>query len=94
MKFVKVATLILSSSVILTGCGTLKGWFGKRDNGTLDYQKSQKLDPIKLPANQAHAEFSPLYPTPSASQPNSLTLTNEAGKQYELPKPPKIHPNQ
>lgn len=84
----KSLILLLSASVLLSGCGTLKGWFGKRDNGSLDYQQSQKLDPIKLPADQASADFIPLYETPKSGQ-NTLTLTNESGSQYQLPTPPK-----
>lgn len=84
----KSLILLLSASVLLSGCGTLKGWFGKRDNGSLDYQQSQKLDPIKLPTDQASADFVPLYETPKAG-PNTLTLTNESGSQYQLPTPPK-----
>lgn len=51
----------------------MKGWLGKRDNGSLDYQQSQKLPPIKLPASQASADFVPLYETPAVGQ-NTLDL--------------------
>ena len=66
----------------------MKGWLGKRDDGSLDYQQSQKLPPIKLPASQASADFIPLYETPAVGQ-NTLDLHNESGSQYQLPAPPK-----
>ena len=79
-------TVILGSTVVLSGCQTAKGVIGKRDNGSLDYQSSKKLAPLQLPANQNTAAFVPLYPTPSVGA-NTLTLQNDAGKQYQLPKP-------
>ena len=79
-------TVILGSTLVLSGCQTAKGVIGKRDNGSLDYQSSKKLAPLQLPANQNTAAFVPLYPTPSVGA-NTLTLQNEAGKQYQLPKP-------
>jgi hypothetical protein len=39
-----------------------------------------------LPADAQTAPFVPLYPTPNAGV-NTLNLENEAGKQYQLPKP-------
>ena len=84
----KSLIITLSASVLLSGCGTMKGWLGKRDNGSLDYQQSQKLPPIKLPASQASADFVPLYETPAVGQ-NTLDLQNESGSQYQLPAPPK-----
>lgn len=90
MNKLTIITAILLASVTLTGCSTVKGLLGKRDNGSLDYQQSQKLDPIKLPEGQATAEFTPLYPTPTVGK-NTLELTNESGSQYQLPAPPKVH---
>lgn len=89
MNMTKISTLMLVATLAVSGCSTIKGWTGKRDNGSLDYQKSHKLDPIKLPANQRSAEFVPLYPTPAVGQ-NTLDITNESGSQYALPKPPKV----
>lgn len=89
MTITKLTTLILAVSVALTGCTTIKDYMGKRSNGTLDYQNSQKLDPLALPAGQQTAEFTPLYPTPHVGE-NTLNLTNSAGRQYELPKPPQV----
>ena len=81
------ATLVaLSSTLILSGCQATKGWLGKRDNGSLNYQNSKKLAPLVLPAEQETAAFTPLYPTPEMGV-NTLTLTNEAGKQFKLPPP-------
>lgn len=80
------AIVALSSTLILSGCQATKGWLGKRDDGSLAYQDSKKLAPLVLPAQQNTAAFTPLYPTPDVGA-NTLTLTNEAGKQFKLPPP-------
>lgn len=77
---------ILGSTLLLSGCQSTKSLFGKRDDGSLAYQNSEKLAPIELPAEQATAPFVPLYPTPNVGV-NTLELTNESGKQYQLPRP-------
>ena len=82
-------SIVLGSTLLLSGCQTAKGWLGQRDNGSLEYQDSKKLSPLELPAEQETAPFVPLYPTPDARG-NTLKLTNEAGKQYQLPKPERI----
>lgn len=87
----KLITLFLASVLVLSGCSTINGWLGKKDNGSLDYQQSKKLDPIKLPANQPSAAFTPLYPTPNQAPANTLKLTNESNARYALPKPPTIN---
>ena len=86
----------LMASLLLSGCNTmsnvgstLKGWLGKRDNGSLDYQAAKKLAPIELPQGQVTAEFTPLYPTPAVGE-NTLNVVNESGKQYRLPAPPQV----
>lgn len=78
--------LLLGSTLVLSGCQTAKNLIGKRDNGSLEYQDSKKLVPIQLPAEQDTAAFVPLYPTPNMGV-NTLILQNDAGKQYQLPKP-------
>lgn len=78
--------VILGSSLVLSGCQATKGFFGKRDNGSLDYQDSKKLAALELPVAKQTAPFVPLYQTPAVGA-NTLTLKNEAGKQYQLPKP-------
>lgn len=83
---IALSAVIVSSAMMLSGCQTAKGWIAKRDNGSLDYQSSQKLAPLELPANQETAAFIPLYPTPSVGA-NTLELQNAAKKQYQLPKP-------
>ena len=85
-KFPTMLTLVLGSALVLSGCQATKGFIGKRDNGSLEYQQSKKLTPLELPAEQETAPFVPLYPTPNAGA-NKLKLQNEAGKQYQLPKP-------
>ena len=79
-------TVVLGSTLILSGCQATKDFIGKRDNGSLEYQQSKKLAPLELPAAQETAPFVPLYPTPNVGA-NTLKLENEAGKQYQLPQP-------
>ncbi len=84
--FPAAMTVVLGSTLVLSGCQATKEFIGKRDNGSLEYQQSKKLAPLQLPAAQETAPFVPLYPTPNAGA-NTLTLQNESGKQYQLPKP-------
>lgn len=84
--FPAMMVLVLGSTLVLSGCQMTKGFLGKRDNGSLEYQESKKLAPLELPVTQQPAAFVPLYTTPNAGV-NTLTLQNEAGKQYQLPKP-------
>ncbi|MDO4895040.1 hypothetical protein [Moraxella sp.] len=89
MKFPKFMVAVASAVVLMSGCSTIKGVFAKRDNGSLTYRQSQKLAPIQLPANQPAGDFVPLYTAPNAVGELS-DFTNEAGKQYQLPKPPTV----
>lgn len=82
----QVVVIGASSLAVLSGCQATKGAFGKIDDGSLAYQKSEKLDPIELPVEQETAPFVPLYPTPAVGV-NTLDLENESGKRYELPAP-------
>ncbi|MBF2719024.1 hypothetical protein IP510_03865 [Psychrobacter sp. NG254] len=91
--FPAMLTLVLGSTLVLSGCQSTKNLLGKRDNGSLDYQQSKKLAPIELPAAQETAPFVPLYSTPNAGA-NTLTLQNESGNQYQLPKPQRAVSNQ
>ena len=59
--FPALLTLILGSTLVLSGCQSAKNLLGKRDNGSLEYQQSKKLVPIELPANKEPAPFVPLY---------------------------------
>ena len=85
-KIFPTMMVVLASTLVLSGCQATKDFIGKRDNGSLEYQQSKKLAPLQLPTAQETAPFVPLYPTPNAGG-NTLTLQNEAGKQYQLPKP-------
>lgn len=85
-KIFPTMMVVLASTLVLSGCQATKDFIGKRDNGSLEYQQSKKLAPLQLPVAQEIAPFVPLYPTPNAGG-NTLTLQNEAGKQYQLPKP-------
>ena len=58
-SFAALLTLVLGSTVVLSGCQTAKGWLSQRDNGSLEYQNSQKLAPLELPAAQKTAAFIP-----------------------------------
>lgn len=82
----KVLMTLATTAVVLTGCQSVNGITAKRDNGSLDYQKSQRLDPIQLPVNQATGSFIPIYVVPNVPE-NSVNVTNEAGTQYQLPRP-------
>ena len=84
--FPAMLAIILGSTLVLSGCQSVKEVIGKRDNGSLEYQQSQKLAPLQLPADAQTAAFVPLYPTPNVGV-NTLELQNESGKQYKLPKP-------
>ncbi|MGO2385925.1 MAG: hypothetical protein ACTH6Z_02230 [Psychrobacter sp.] len=90
--FPAMLTLVLGSTLVLSGCQATKDLLGKRDNGSLDYQQSKKLAPIELPAAQETAPFVPLYSTPNAGA-NTLKLQNESGNQYQLPKPQRAVSN-
>ncbi|MDV2859492.1 hypothetical protein R0I52_02050 [Psychrobacter sp. CAM01] len=84
--FPALLTVVLGSTFVLSGCQSVKNVLGKRDDGSLEYQQSKKLAPIELPVNKEPAPFVPLYPTPNAGT-NTLTLKNDSGSQYQLPKP-------
>ena len=84
-------TVVMGSTLVLSGCQATKSFLGKRNNGSLEYQQSQKLTPLQLPADQQTAPFVPLYPTPNVGT-NTLILQNDAGKQYQLPKPERAVP--
>lgn len=88
MTALKLTALAMMSVVLLTGCQSIKGVLGKRDNGSLDYVYATKLEPIRLPTNQASAPFVPLYNVPDVAG-EIIPSTNESGKQYELPRPPQ-----
>lgn len=90
-RLTAIFTLVLSSTLVLSGCQATKELLGKRDNGSLEYQDSKKLAPLELPVAQEAAPFVPLYPTPSLGA-NTLKLQNESGKQYQLPKPERVVP--
>lgn len=83
---IQVMVIGASSVAFLSGCQATKGAFGRIDDGSLAYQKSEKLDPIELPADQEAAPFIPLYPTPAVGV-NTLKTENESGKRFELPPP-------
>ncbi len=85
-KNLALVSLLAMLALSLSACSTSKNLFGKRDNGSLKYQQSHLLEPIKMPVEQKNRPFVPLYPTIDMGK-SSINLTNEAGKQYRLPKP-------
>lgn len=89
--FTAVLTLVLSSTVVLSGCQSARNLLSNRDDGSLTYQQSTKIAPLEMPVEQEAAPFVPLYPTPELGE-NTLQLKNEAGKQYQLPKPERAVP--
>ncbi|MEN2751893.1 hypothetical protein AAIR29_09630 [Psychrobacter sp. FBL11] len=90
-RLTALVTVVLSSTLVLSGCQATKELLGKRDNGSLEYQDSKKLAPLEMPVAQESAPFVPLYPTPNLGA-NTLKLQNESGKQYQLPKPERAVP--
>lgn len=86
LSIMKVAVIGASSLVFVSGCQATKSLFGNIEDGSLDYKKAEKLDPLQLPADQETAPFVPLYPTPAVGT-NTLELENDSGKRFELPAP-------
>lgn len=86
---VKLVLGLMTTSMVLSGCQQINSLLAKRDNGSLDYLQAKKLQPLELPANQQTAPFIPLYATPEVPQ-TLEPSTNQAGKQYQLPKPPQV----
>lgn len=85
----KLLVGLLTAGVLLSGCQQVNGLLAKRDNGSLDYLNAKKLPPIALPADQQHAPFTPLYAVPDVPKAVEPS-TNQTGKQYQLPTPPKV----
>lgn len=89
---IKITIMMLMTAVVLSGCSSVKSVLNKRDNGTLNYQKSHQLDPIQLPKNQTSGDFVPLYPVAQSKAQNTLELSNAQGTRYQLPRPPSVTP--
>lgn len=89
MTLIKLTAIFCIAMTTMTGCQSIKGVLGKRDNGSLDYVHATKLDPIRLPAEQASAPFIPLYDVPETTG-ELKPSTNESGRQFELPRPPQV----
>lgn len=92
MKTRLIILLGLSSALCLSACQSTKTLLGKRDNGSLDYRQTQKLDPILLPQEQRAPMpiFVPIYDTPDITSEQVDPFTNATGTQYQLPKPPTV----
>lgn len=75
--------IIASASIAMTGCTTFKRKVG--DN-SLDYTKTKKLEPIQLPADAQTLPFTPVYTVPQSGE-NTLKITKEGSKRFELPRP-------
>ncbi len=86
MKIFKIMTTVVVTASLLSGCQMISDWSGKRNNGSLDYQKSKLLAPIKLPAEQKTQGFVHLYPAIEMGK-STIDTTNKTGTQYELPAP-------
>lgn len=82
----QVAIIGISSVAVLSGCQATRDLFGRVDDGTLDYQKAEKLEPLQLPADKETAPFVPLYPTPHVGV-NTIDTENKSGQRYDLPPP-------
>lgn len=89
MKTLKLLTLVAITTSMLAGCQTVRDWAGKRDNGSLEYQKSELLTPIELPATQDSQPFVKMYPTVDLGD-STVNTTNKTGTQFALPAPQRI----
>lgn len=78
-----VLAIIASASIAMTGCTAFKRKVG--DN-SLDYTKTKKLEPIQLPAEAQTLPFTPIYQVPQSGE-NTLKITKEGSKRFELPRP-------
>lgn len=81
IKITILGVFVMSS---LTACSTLRH---RVADNSLDYQKAVKLDPVLLPADAQTHVFTPIYQVPNHVGENTLTLENQTGKRFELPKP-------
>lgn len=93
-RFVRIAPAVLlaSTAMLMTGCQSTKNLFANYDNGSLDYQDSKLLDPIRLPAQQETQPFVPFYPTINLGD-SVIDVKNTSGKQYQLPTPSQYPTN-
>lgn len=87
-RSVRTAAVVLlaGTAMLMTGCQSTKNLFAKYDNGSLEYQNSKLLSPIRLPAEQETQPFVPFYPTIDLGD-SPIDIKNASGKQYQLPMP-------
>jgi len=60
---------------------------------SLDYKKSQALEPLKFPEGATVRPFTPLYPAPTVDPlaiEHAPKLENESGNRYALPRPKEM----
>lgn len=79
----KALAMIAAISIAMTGCTTFKQKVG--DN-SLDYTRTKKLAPIQLPNDAQTLPFTPVYTVPQSGE-NTLKLTQDGSKRFELPRP-------
>ena len=73
------------SALSLAGCSTLG-----ISNGSLDYQKTTTLEPLKYPEGSTARPATPLYPAPVVDQlalDNAPVFENKRGNRFEMPRP-------
>ena len=73
------------SALSLAGCSTLG-----ISNGSLNYQKTTTLEPLKYPEGSTARPATPLYPAPVVDQlalDNAPVFENKRGNRFEMPRP-------
>lgn len=83
-NFIKISSLSILAMMLATGCSSIRH---RVADNSLDYQKAVTLLPVQLPADSQTHVFTPIYQVPSHTGENTLNLTNQTGKRFEIPKP-------
>jgi len=84
----RLGVVLVISALSLAGCGRFA-----LNNHSLDYKKSQALEPLKFPEGATVRPFTPLYPAPTVDPlaiEHAPKLENESGNRYALPRPKEM----
>ena len=82
---------LVLSVVSLVGCSSIA-----IKNGSLDYQKTATIEPLKYPEAAMVRAATPLYPAPTVDAlaiEHAPKLENQRGNRFALPRPDKIQAN-
>lgn len=88
MMQLRLGVVLVISALSLAGCGRFA-----LNNHSLDYKKSQALEPLKFPEGATVRPFTPLYPAPTVDPlaiEHAPKLENESGNRYALPRPKEM----